>query len=160
METFCREFDNFLSNEVYMFDKVKKLLKKENEESNESKDFYKLMGKKAGLTELVERFYFYMESLPEAKECRDLHINDLGPVKEKLVLFLMGWFGGPADYQKKYGHPMMRKRHMPFVIGPKERDQWLLCMDYALRDRELTNEEHTYIYTSFVHFAERMRNRD
>ncbi len=136
-------------------DMLKALVKKEPK----SKDYYKLIGKKAGLIKLVDRFYFYMENLPEAKECRDLHINDLKPVKEKLVLFLMGWFGGPADYQKKYGHPMMRKRHMPFLISPIERDQWLLCMEKALADHGLSESEQIYIYGSFISFAERMRNR-
>jgi len=140
-----------------MWDKVKALVKKE---TPENKNYYKLMGEKKGLTKLVDRFYFHMDALPQAKECRDLHINDLGPVKEKLVLFLMGWFGGPADYQKKYGHPMMRKRHLPFPIGPKERDQWLMCMDVALRDHDISSEDHEYIHSSFINFAERMRNRE
>jgi truncated hemoglobin YjbI len=39
--------------------------------------FYKLMGGEKTLTHLVERFYFYMDSLPETISIRQIHAEDL-----------------------------------------------------------------------------------
>ena len=45
--------------------------------------------------------------------------------------------GGPQYYTDRFGHPMLRARHLPqsiggHTIGIKERDQWLACMDQAM----------------------------
>jgi len=40
--------------------------------------------------------------------------------------------GGPQLFIEQYGHPMLRRRHLPFAIGNAERDQWMLCMNQAL----------------------------
>lgn len=36
-------------------------------------------------------------------------------------------FGGPHLYQKTYGRPMMRARHLPFIIDEPARQEWLRC---------------------------------
>jgi hemoglobin len=36
-------------------------------------------------------------------------------------------FGGPHLYQQRYGRPMMRARHLPFVIDEPARQEWLRC---------------------------------
>lgn len=36
-------------------------------------------------------------------------------------------FGGPHLYQQRYGRPMMRARHLPFVIDETARQEWLRC---------------------------------
>jgi hypothetical protein len=48
-----------------------------------------------GVLSLVERFYFYMDTLPEAKGLRAIHAPDLSSAKDKLFKFLSGWLGGP-----------------------------------------------------------------
>ena len=42
--------------------------------------------------------------------------------------------GGPQLYVQEYGHPMLRRRHLPFPISESERDQWLMCMNSALNE--------------------------
>jgi hemoglobin len=49
-------------------------------------------------------------------------------------LFLMQYWGGPPTYNEQRGHPRLRMRHAPFVIGPAERDAWLRHMHDALRE--------------------------
>jgi hemoglobin len=44
----------------------------------------------------------------------------------------MQYFGGPALYAEKRGHPRLRMRHFPYAIGPAERDAWLTQMNAAL----------------------------
>jgi hemoglobin len=42
------------------------------------------------------------------------------------------YWGGPATYNDERGHPRLRMRHAPFVIGAPERDAWLRHMGDAL----------------------------
>jgi hemoglobin len=52
------------------------------------------MGGEKGVLSLVERFYFYMDTLHEVKELRAIHAPDLSSAKDKLFKFLSGWLGG------------------------------------------------------------------
>ncbi len=40
--------------------------------------------------------------------------------------------GGRGTYSGQRGHPRLRQRHAPFVIGEAERDAWLGHMAVAL----------------------------
>ena len=42
--------------------------------------------------------------------------------RERLALFLIQYWGGPDTYMQERGHPRLRMRHNPFVIGALERD--------------------------------------
>ncbi len=120
---------------------------------------YEHMGGAENLRQLVNRFYDYMESLPEAKTIRDLHPDDLHSTREKLFMFLSGWLGGPDRYISAFGHPRLRARHMPFPIGPTERDQWLFCMQNALQDMPFINEEfRLQLMNAFTQTANHMMN--
>ncbi|WP_417334880.1 group II truncated hemoglobin [Halobacteriovorax marinus] len=121
---------------------------------------YLLIGESKGIDKLVDRFYFYMDTLCEAQRCRELHPESLEPAKKKLKMFLSGWFGGPSLYIEKYGHPRMRARHLPFKISSVERDEWLLCMRKAMDDLKLNKEFDGYLWKSFENFAEHMRNQE
>lgn len=92
---------------------------------------YDAIGGEAGVRRLVERFYALMDTLPEAKACRDVHPPSLESSAEKLFEYLTGWLGGPQLYVAKHGHPMLRRRHFLAPIGPQERDGWLLCFERA-----------------------------
>lgn len=109
--------------------------------------------------ELVHHFYQTMDQLPEAWGIRKLHAESLQGSEEKLYKFLCGWMGGPQLYIQEYGHPMLRRRHLPFPIGTSERDQWLMCMDKALdavvADAALRDE----LSSAFAKVADHMRNQ-
>jgi hemoglobin len=86
---------------------------------------------------------------------------DLTGARHRLTLFLAQFWGGPHTYDDERGPPMLRMRHMPFRIGPLERDHWLANMAGAvaevcadLPDRTVANELMGY----FVKTAEHMRN--
>ncbi len=108
---------------------------------------------------LVDRFYDLMDSRPEAAGIRALHAKSLKGSREKLFLFLSGWLGGPDVYQQRYGHPRLRARHLPFVIGAAERDQWMGCMRQALD--ELVEDEglRAHLVQALYQVADFMRNR-
>ena len=95
---------------------------------------YELMGGESIVLSLVDRFYFYMDTLPEADGVRQLHAQSLSSAKEKLFKFLSGWLGGPDLFIQEYGHPMLRRRHFSFSIDQSERDQWMYCMNKAMNE--------------------------
>ena len=58
--------------------------------------------------------------------------SDLSGAKERLTLFLQQYWGGPTTYSDERGHPRLRQRHFPFVIGERERDRWMVHMMAAV----------------------------
>lgn len=120
---------------------------------------YELIGGETGVRELVDRFYDYMDSEEGAGDVRQMHAASLRASREKLYLFLSGWLGGPDLYVQKYGHPMLRRRHLPFAIGSKERDQWMHCMRKALRDMPIDQALREKLEQSFLATADHMRNQ-
>lgn len=98
---------------------------------------YELMGGEATVLLIVDKFYFYMDTLPEASAVRAVHAESLSAAQDKLFKFLSGWLGGPDLFVQEFGHPMLRRRHLPFKVGQQERDQWMLCMEKAMNDTSM-----------------------
>ena len=92
------------------------------------------LGGESGVRALVDRFYDLMALEPSFAGLRALHPTSLEGSRDKLFWFLCGWLGGPDLYQQRFGHPMLRARHLPYPIGRAERDQWLACMASAMHE--------------------------
>ena len=107
---------------------------------------------------LVERFYDLMELEPGYAALRATHGDSLSGARDKLFWFLCGWLGGPQHYVERFGHPMLRARHMPFRIGILERDQWLACMDQAMGEVQVPELLRNRLKNSFFQTADWMRN--
>jgi len=113
---------------------------------------------------LVERFYDLMELEPAYTDLRAVHGNTLDNARERLFWFLCGWLGGPQHYTERFGHPMLRARHLPqsiggHSIGIRERDQWLACMDQAMGETGVPEGLRARLRNSFFQTADHMRNR-
>lgn len=121
---------------------------------------FERIGGDEGLKKLVNIFYDYMETLPEAKTIRELHPKDLRSAREKLFMFLSGWLGGPDRYIAAFGHPRLRARHLPFPIGTVERDQWLMCMQKALDDLDIDTMFKHQLLSAFTQTANHMMNKE
>ena len=120
---------------------------------------YDWVGGEAAVRALVDRFYDLMDLEPVYAELRTLHPTTLEGSRDKLFWFLCGWLGGPNHYIDRFGHPMLRARHLPFAIGIKERDQWLACMDQAMHEVKLDPALITRLREAFFGTADWMRNR-
>jgi len=90
---------------------------------------YERVGGEQFFVDLVDRFYLGVAGDPLL---RPLYPDDLTESSRHLALFLVQYWGGPATYSEERGHPRLRMRHAPFVIGPAERDAWLRHMLAAL----------------------------
>ncbi len=121
---------------------------------------YEVIGGEAAIRTLVEKFYYYMDTLPEAKGIRDIHQADLTSAETKLFKYMTGWLGGPNLYIEEYGHPMLRARHLPFAIGESERDQWMLCMNKAIEEVPMEPRLKTNLQTALQDLATHMINKE
>jgi hemoglobin len=125
----------------------------------DQKTLFDTIGGANKVDELVDRFYDLMALEEALADLRAMHPSDLSSSREKLKLFLTGWMGGPDIYSPKYGHPMLRARHLPFKIGIKERNQWLACMYQALEDCNIEGVLADRLHESFFNTADWMRNQ-
>ncbi|MEI8170705.1 MAG: group II truncated hemoglobin [Rhodoferax sp.] len=121
---------------------------------------YDELGGEAGIRCLVHRFYELMDELPEAYTVRRMHPESLTGSEEMLFEFLSGWFGGPALYIAKKGHPRLRMRHAPYAVGPVERDEWMLCMRQALSEQVSDAAFLAHLIETFSQMANHMVNTD
>ena len=121
---------------------------------------YELIGGERKLREMVVRFYALMDTELALAGIRKLHKPSLDDATEMLFMFLSGWLGGPQLYAEKYGHPMLRARHLPFAIGKAERDQWIAGMSFAMEQVGIAPEVWEELEGAFFRTADWMRNRE
>lgn len=119
---------------------------------------YQRIGGEAGVRALVHRFYQLMDTLPEAYGIRKIHAADLSNAEEKLFMYLTGWLGGPQLYVEKFGHPMLRARHLSFRIATSEAEQWMLCMRQSMEENIADHDLRRALDKSLNDLALHMRN--
>jgi hemoglobin len=133
-------------------------------ESRESPDpiparadtFYEAVGGEKTFRRLVETFYAGVADDPEL---RPLYPEeDLGPAADRLRMFLVQYWGGPTTYSQERGHPRLRMRHAPFVIGSAQRDAWLRHMRHALDTLGLAPAYDAMLWDYLTMAADSMRN--
>lgn len=118
--------------------------------------FYDAVGGEPTFRKLVDEFY---AGVAEDPVLRPLYPEeDLGPAAERLRLFLIQYWGGPRTYSALRGHPRLRLRHMPFRIGPAERDAWLRHMRRAVESLDLTPEQEETLWEYLERAAQFMMN--
>jgi hemoglobin len=84
----------------------------------------------ANITRMIEDFYRELEG----SALRPLFPADMPAASRKSAAFFVGLLGGPPLYHQRFGNPMMRARHMAFVITPRAREEWLACFERVLAD--------------------------
>jgi len=105
------------------------------ESQAEPQSFYDAVGGEPTFRKIVARFY---EQVATDEILRPLYPEeDLGPAEERLRLFFVQYWGGPAMYSELRGHPRLGMRHFEFRIGRRARDAWLHAMSVALDEAGL-----------------------
>jgi hemoglobin len=140
------------------------MLDKIDEVGSNKNTFFELLGGEASgiqsIRNLVETFYDIMDSDPKVIPLRAMHQPDLTETREKLFMFLTGWTGGPQLYIERYGHPMLRKRHLPFPIDESARDQWMYCMIKAMHQLNYDELLMKRLAEQLYGVADFMRNKE
>lgn len=106
---------------------------------------------------LADDFYRRIDADPRM---RAMFPADLAGAKERLGLFLMQYFGGPGTYSERRGHPRLRMRHQPFVIGTRERDIWVGHMLAAVDSVGIPEPARTQMIEYFERGATFMINQE
>ncbi|MBZ4486179.1 globin [Microbacterium sp. cx-55] len=92
--------------------------------------FYDQVGGRAFFERFVDVFY---EGVADDPVLRPMYPDaDLGPARERMLLFLEQYWGGPTTYSDERGHPRLRLRHAGFHVNPDARDRWLAHMRRAV----------------------------
>ncbi len=118
--------------------------------------FYDEIGGHPTFDRIVSGFYM---RVADDSVLRPLYPEeDLGPAADRFRMFLEQYWGGPRTYSDNRGHPRLRMRHMPFVIGTLERDAWLAAMRASLDDVALTADQDQRLWTYLVMAADSMVN--
>lgn len=120
---------------------------------------YARMGGEAAVRHLVTRFYDLMDTLPEARACRATHGPSLDRARERLFEYLSYWLGGPTTYTDKYGHPMLRARHLHASIGTEEITGWIACFRGAWAETVDDAELEAFLLPRVEALAWHMRTR-
>lgn len=118
---------------------------------------YEILGDQ-GIKDLAAAFYEVMDELPLAEDIRAMHAENLDHVKRMLSAYLTGWMGGPPVYLAIKGTVCLTDPHEAFRIGPKERDQWLACMDEALIRTGASEDLKTMLKDPLFRVAQTVQN--
>ncbi len=114
------------------------------------------LGGEACVRAIVERLYDLIDS--DAPTLRAMLPVDDSVSRQKLSLYLIEWTGGPEVYTADRGHPMLRKRHLPFAIGADEVETWLACMSRALDDNDVDGQVREFLDEKLTALAWHMQN--
>jgi hemoglobin len=106
---------------------------------------------------LVDRFYDLVFDHPQIGH---LFKTDKELIKEKQRLFLTQFLGGPGLYTQRYGHPQLRARHMPHLIGQEDAVAWLSCMAKAIGTLDADEAIKDELFKRFVPTAMFMVNEE
>ena len=117
---------------------------------------YDAVGGQAFFDKLVERFYAGVADDPVL---RAMYPENLGPSRDHLAGFLAQYWGGPPNYSAERGHPRLRMRHAPFVIGVVERDAWMNHMRTAIDGAEMPDDVRAAMLDYFESAATHLINK-
>ncbi len=95
---------------------------------------YDLIGGRAVIQRVVDRFYDLMDTEARFATLRSLHAPDLAPMRASLAGFLCGWAGGPRDWFEANPGKCMMSAHSGLAITRETAAQWLAAMDCAFED--------------------------
>jgi hemoglobin len=99
---------------------------------------YDAVGGEPTFRRIAGRFYALVA---EDELLRPLYPDeDLGPAEERLRLFLIQQWGGPALYSQLRGRTGLGARHRPFRIARPHRDAWLRAMRVAIDEAGMEAE--------------------
>jgi hemoglobin len=121
---------------------------------------YQRAGGDAFFETLTERFYGAVAADPVLRPLYPDDPAELEAARLRLRDFLIQFWGGPPIYAERRGPPQLRRRHVPFSIGPAERDAWVTHMAAAVRAGGLGALDQQQMLAYFEAGATQMINQE
>lgn len=119
-------------------------------------NFYQRIGGEETFEQLVSHFYALVSQDPILRPMYPA--DDLHGAAERLMLFLMQYWGGPHTYSELRGHPRLRMRHAQFPIDSKARDAWLTHMKSAVSELEISESDRDQLWNYLEMAADSLVN--
>src|SRR5699024_8083673 len=120
-------------------------------------NLYDAIGGQEAVDKIIDALYTHIGQHPDLIPIFPV---DLTESARKQRLFITQFLGGPNLYMQERGHPMLKSRHMEFVITPTRRDAWLSCMDKALDEANIEEPYRSAIFKRLVMTAYHMMNTE
>jgi len=117
---------------------------------------YARVGGDAWFETLTTAFY---AAVADDAVLRPLYPDDLDAARDRLCGFLIQYWGGPADYSARRGHPRLMMRHMRFPIGMAQREAWYRQMAAAVKAGGLSDEDELTVLRYFAATSIQLVNR-
>jgi len=125
-------------------------------EEPEQVTFYQAVGGHETFAKLVGVFY---DGVAADDVLREMYPEeDLAPARERLLMFLEQYWGGPTTYSEQRGHPRLRMRHGPFRVDPDARTRWLTHMRVAVDSLDLAPAYESMLWDYLERAAYSMQN--
>ena len=100
--------------------------------AEQSQTPFDLIGGAKIVRQITDCFYDLMEADPAYAQLRDLHAEDLAPMRVSLAGFLNAWLGGPSDWFVEHPGVCMMSAHARLPITRETADQWADAMRRAI----------------------------
>lgn len=110
---------------------------------------YERVGGAEWFVALVERFYAAVGTDEVLRPLYPADTDAFQAAADHLCGFLIQYWGGPAEYSARRGHPRLRMRHGGFRIGAAERDAWYGHMADAVAAGGLVAEDEAEMLAYF-----------
>jgi len=120
------------------------------------KTLFERVGGEATFEQLVSHFYALVSVNPILRPMYP--DDDFQAAAERLMLFLMQYWGGPHTYSEMRGHPRLRMRHAQFPIDSKARDAWLECMKSAVDELKIEESDRAELWNYLEMAAQSLVN--
>jgi len=124
---------------------------------NQGQALYEKVGGHETFVTIVDGFYDQLANEPLLLAMYPK--KDMAGAKERLLLFLEQYWGGPTTYSDQRGHPRLRMRHGGFHIGQAEKEAWLRCAHAAIIDVEIEEALKEELWEYFQYAAHSMVNQ-
>ncbi|MDP9727404.1 globin [Alicyclobacillus tolerans] len=122
----------------------------------EVKSIYEAIGGQNTIANLVDIFYTKVQ---KNELLRPLFPEDIKPVRDKQLMFLTQFFGGPSLYTNMYGHPMLRAKHLAHPITQAHASEWIRCMEESLNQIGIDHSVQEFMLERLRLTAQHMINR-
>lgn len=93
---------------------------------------FDIIGGRAPVEAIVNRFYDLVDGDPAYAELRAMHAPDLGPVRASLAGYLVAWMGGPRDWFETAPNTCIMSLHGGYQISTDVAGQWAGAMSRAI----------------------------
>lgn len=120
---------------------------------------YERVGGQGWFEALADRFYCAVAADMVLRPLYPPEPAGLAAARDHLCGFLIQYWGGPDDYSRLRGHPRLRMRHAPFIIGVAERNAWYRHMAAAVVAGGLEPDDEAEMLAYFESAATHMINR-